>query len=56
MENKMKISGIIPDVIKDIVVPTLAELTPGSTAWMTANGPITRETLIEEVQASSDIG
>ncbi|MCS4089074.1 hypothetical protein [Rhizobium sp. BK176] len=52
----MKISGIIPDVIKDIVVPTLAEMTPGSTAWMTANGPITRETLIEEVKASSDIG
>jgi hypothetical protein len=49
-------SGIIPDVIKDIVVPTLAELPAGSTAWSTASGAISRERLIEEVQASSDIG
>jgi hypothetical protein len=54
--NMQSKSGIIPDTIKDVVVPILAELPAGSTAWMTMNGPITRETLIEEVQASSEIG
>lgn len=49
-------SGIIPDTIKDVVVTTLSELPAGSTAWMTMNGPITREALIEEVQASSKLG
>jgi hypothetical protein len=55
-DTHMKISGIIPEAIKNIVVPTLADLPPRSTAWMTAAGPISREALIEEVRASSDLG
>ncbi|MBY3433740.1 hypothetical protein HFN89_06210 [Rhizobium laguerreae] len=49
-------SGTIPDTVKDVVVTALSELSVGATAWNTMNGPITRESLIEEVKQSSSLG